>query len=1213
MNGSLKLWGMICLCVFGFFFSLLTYANTDRLDLDTLVKGKDYPAAIERLGKQLRLLDSSHDVESWTVALLQGARIRALQAEGETAFDYLKASDWPQDRLARIILKLGVAGEIEYYLNQKSWSLVPRSGRNEGVAKSQYSEFSQLTTDLNNQYRSAFEVAKKNSITLSQVKVYITEGEFPSQVRGYLADFIANRWMMFLLDDLYWSQDQQKKLSHMNVESLLNLGGSAAFSESSNSHPLQQIKNISATLLEWHNNAGRKEAAFEVIRFYLELLSQYFSKADDIEALSQYLEECLNQLGSQYPWWTMGQYQLALFRQKMQHQSALLEAHDLAVQASIIHPGSIGAKRSKQLLSKLKYQEFSITGKRSSGLGHASLTVNYRNLYRLYFRAWRVKNPLPRSLEEGEKKVVVDELLKQPAEVEWVAELSNYSDLHHHEVQLIPELPDYGQWLLMVSPQAEFSDAFTKLQLLNVHLSHYVASVSYYGGEFRVCVYEGVQGRALPNITVELLQINDNSTEVLSEAKTNVHGIAKLPRDKDAKHYQVRLRHGVDSSVIEIPSLLPLRDEQRWASQPAKAVVLTNKAVYKAEDVIKWSLIVKSEILGGATDLKALPQQRGWIKLYDPDNRLIAEQQIKTDKTGLASGEFQMTGSGEIVVGTWRIESSWQGNKLIKVQQESLPEITLDELPNTLHADQLISITGAVSGETGVLTPTFVSWKLRRVSYSPNGDLHSFVEISQGTTEVINRKFNIEVALLVNDDLKQFKQYFELQLDYQQNDVDLITLTRPLNLTTDHEYLSVQAKKAFFEVGAEVDLTLSRTNSQWQGVSATSQWFLYRLNESNQEHNFPLGQKALWLLGALQDKGTIKHDADGSATLRLEGLAGGVYRLRLMDKGGNKPEKSLVTAELDFFVVQSGSNNRFGMGSVLLAQKAEARKGETLKLLAGSEVEEQWVRLNIFKRGKVIASQMLSPGVHLLEFPIVESHQGGLGFNLEWVEQNQIHNKDILVTVPWSSKKLQLEVTQKEAKGAELPWVLEASTADGSQLSAGSQVLIYYSEFSDGDPLSDSWVNLDALYEQSVPSMIRLDNNGTSYPYYFRGSRDLVSSMFTMLKHPEIRYSDKNNNEYLGKDSVFDLLPMMMVNTESAIGRVRLSESNSDQGLSSRSSQSMAQGSILDAQYMLKGELDAEGTFNLAIPTALRDKKVRANILVISPVMETGQLSVDLW
>lgn len=1209
MNTYHTLRGMICLCILGFFFSTFTYANTDTTDLDTLVKGKDFPAAIEQLDDLFDSLDSSRDVELWTITLLRGARVRALNSEHEAALDYLQAYAWPKDPLARIILKLGTTSEIEHYLNQKSWNLVPRSGRNEMLAKRHLHEFHQLITKLNDYYRSAFETAKKNEISLTQAKKYLTESEYPSRVRGYLADLITNRWMEFLVDDLYWSVDQQKQLNHISLSSLLGLDRADHLS-AGRQHPLQRVKSISAELFEWHRKAGRNEAALEVARYYTKLVGQHFSSTDDIEALTQYLSKHVKQLGLQFPWWSMGQYQLALFRQQMTHQSALLEAHDLAVQASIAHPESVGAKRSKRLLDELRYQEFSVTGQRSSGLGQASLKVNYRNLYRLYFRAWRVKEPLPAHLDDAKKRAVVDILLEQPAELEWVAELADYSDLHHHEVQLVPEISEHGQWILMASPQAEFSDVPNKLQLLNLHLSHYVASVSYHAGEFRVAVYDGERGRSLPNITAELLQVNAGSSEVLEVARTDVYGIAVLPRSKDAEHYQVRLRHGVDSSVIDIPGLLPLRDERRWAVEPAKAVILTNKKDYKSDETVKWSLIAKAANARGKKALKALSETEGWMKLYDPEGQLVAEQRIKTGKAGLVSGEFKFSDN---VAGVWRLESSWQGSQQINVRSDASPEIIINKLPEELFAGQVLPISGALSKEGSDQEPSFLSWQLRRTSYLPNGDLQSSIEVSRGSSEVIDQRFGFEVSLSVADESKYLRNRFELQLDYRKNGQVLQTLIQTLRLTTDQEYFSIVSDKAFHEVGEGVHLTLSRTNSRWQGVSADSQWFLYKLNAPNKSAKLPREEWGPWLLGGLEQEGVVKHDADGNAALHVRGLEAGTYRIRLMNvDNAGALDKSV--AELDFIVAQYGHGNYFGMSGVLLAQKAEVRMGETLKLLAGSELDGQWVRLNVLKHGKAVSSQMLSPGVHLLEFPITELHQGGLGFNLEWVERNQLHNKDILVTVPWYSKQLQLKVVQDESTVGKATWKLQASKSKGAPLiNSKAEALIYYSEVKEKRVDRGDWADLGGMYQQSGSSMIRLDNNGVSYPYYFRGSRRIAPPVIKALKHPDIRYSDKDNDDYLGKDSDFDVLPMMVVNTENVLGGVQLSAAYANQKQSSRHNHQAFKGITLGAQYLRKGVLDANGSLVLEIPEVFKGKKVRADILLVSPDMETGQLSVDLW
>ena len=1193
------------------FVNSLSYANTDKFDLDTLLKGKDYPSAIEQLDSLITSLDSSRDVELWTITFLRSARLRGLQSEHKIALNYLKSKQWPDNLLANTVLKIATASEIEHYLNHKSWSLVPHSGRNEALASVHAGEYHQLITELDNHYHSALTDSIKKATTLEQASAYFTTSEYPAHVRGFLADLVARRWKEFLSDDLYWSPGHQKQLSHLSLARLLT-DESNVDEGSPEQHPLVRIKRITEQLFSWHHSAGRREAAFEIYRYYTRLLNRHFSTAEDTQLLSEFLAEKLHKLSAQYPWWTMGQYQLSLFKQQMPHKMALLEAHDLAVQASIAHPSSQGAQFSKALLRELEYQEFSISGQRSSAVGQPSLKVDYRNLYRLYFKAWRVNDPLPPSLEEGELRVVVDELLKQEADAEWMAELNDHSDLHYHQTSLIPQIKEYGQWLLMASPQAEFADVPEKVQLLNLHLSHYVASVSYHNGEFRVATYDGLRGRALPNIVVELVEVTSDSSALISSAKTNVHGIAKLIRSKDAAHYQIRLRHGVDSSVIEIPGLLGLRDEQRWSLKPAKALIFTDQASYTSGESIAWSILVKAGESVTEKSPGALVDSVGWIKLYDADNKLINQQQVKTDSTGLASGELRLKSNNTPTdFGTWRIESSWRGTKSIEIKKTVESSLTLNKLPETLLAGQELSFRGSVNSADIDLDSTYISWTLRRFSYETNGDLKSSMEIAQGLSDINDRAFDIFTVLNVDDDSPSQRHRFELQLDHRHNGQSLKTLTKSFYLTNQNHYFTIQSNRAFYEAAAGVDLTLSKSNSQWQGLNGESEWFLYHLNAPNKASSG--NNESEWVLGALHNNGEIKHGDNGQAKLHLKNLSAGVYRLRLMDKKSSVNQAShKQTAELDFIVVESGKANSLEAGEVLLAQKASVEVGDTLKLLAGSGSDDQWVRLNILKQGELIASQMLSPGVHLLKLPVTNSHQGGLAFNLEWVERNQIQNKDIFVAVPWGAKQLKLNVSSEKSESTQAVSRLKVSRLDGTRLvDTKAQVLIYYSD-SVISTANQEPFELDALYQQFQPSMIRLDNNGASYPYYFRASRRIAATTKADLKHAEIRYSNHNNEAYLGKNNTFQVLPMMLVNSESALGQVSLSSNNHKLRNIKTPARATNQKSITKTVHVQRGFLNDDGEILLVIPESLKGKKVQARILVVTPELETGQLSITL-
>lgn len=1178
-------------------------ANADKLDLDALLRSEDYSRVVTRLDQHLQSRESKRDAAVWAITLLQSARLRALQSKHKEAIDYLQTQPWPEDALAQSVLRLGSAHEIEQFLNHKSWELVSAGDRKGGTDSA---ELSQLINTLKKHYRSVFEFSKQNVVSLEQAKAYLSDSDYPSYARGYLADMAASRWMEFLTDDLYWSAQQQKSLRTMTLESLLSFEGTKGISP--DLHPLQQIQGISARLFEWHKTGGRKQAAFEVTRYYTDLLGKHFSSNANSHTFSDYLEKHLRELGSQYPWWSMGKYQQAMFRQKMQHKNALLEAHDLAVRASIAHPGSLGAQRSQELLSELEYQEFSVSGQRSSRIGQASLKVSYRNLYRLYFRAWRISDPLPTSLNENQQKAVIEELLKQPAEVAWVSELTDYPDLHHHEVQLTPQIYEKGQWLLMASPQAEFGDVISKLQLLNLNLSDYVAGVSYHNGEFRVSVYDGKQGRALPNITAELLRVQKGATDVLATAKTNVHGIAKLKRQKDAEHYQVRLQHGVDRSLIDVPGLLPLHDERRWSTRKAKAVVMTDRELYRPGESILWTILARGPETTSNGYPKPFNNQVAWVKLFNSEQQLVTEQRVKTSSLGFASGEFRLPDSlADNACGTWFIESSWQGKKIIRIQRDKKIVLEVDDLGSRLLPNQSMMVSGRAKYEG--MKSGLVKWQLRRISYLPNDELHEQVDVEQGGAPIKEHRFRFNTRLVLPESAELLRHRFELRLDFQSNGQSLKVVTKTLTVNTAHRYLTILSDKAFYESELGVRFKLRSSDSQWQGVAGKSQWYLYNLISPNQSVALEDASAQHLMVGALQQNGDIFHDASGIAELHLENLAVGVYRLRLRGEEADGKAHPSHVAKLDFIVAKSGRENPLGATSILLAQRADISVGQTLKLLAGSGVSGQWVRLNILQQGKNIASQMLSPGIHLLEFPVSESHQGGLGFNLEWVEQNQIYNKDIQVSVPWGEKRLQLAITKHSLPETETH-VLQVMNARGKPLNdTETAVLVYYNEAAGIQSASEEWLNLASLYPQSKSAMIRLDNNGPSYPYYFRGSRRIASSVVAKLRQPEIRYSDNRNDQYLEKDTGFDILPMMM-NSDEDLSRVSLM-------VASHTPQRQepidpARTSVRGGGFLQQGVLDDQGRLTLHIPAALQGKRIRVKILAIGAGMETGTLSTHL-
>ena len=1163
---------LYCLLIYISGFSV-AYANDDWQNIEALLENDQHLVAIEQLDENLKNASSMLDNKEWTLILLRGARLRAIGVSQGAAINYLHYSQWPSDKLSQSILNLALAKEYEQYLIGADG---PFSNHTASKKEKKANAFTltQLFDDINLRYQLAFDIANENNLTIKQAESYLTRGDYPDAVRGKLADVIVAYWQQFLADDTYWTDQQKNDLNILDLSHLLDFQNHESLK-----HPLLKAKQLSKQSIKRHQSNGRAEAVFEAKRYYIQLLTRHFSDDRHINQLSDFLSIQLTQLGSQHPWWTMGQFQLLSLKKKLVQQLSLIEIHDLAVQASIIHPTSLGTKKSQELINELEFSEYMITGLQSSELNKPSIEIEFRNLQKLYFRAWRLIEPLPIQIDGELKTKIISTLLTKDSESEWVVNLPDQFDLSKRNIQHSPQINRYGNWLILASPKKNFKDTKSGLQLISMQFSRYVASAEYVDEVFNVAVYQNENGLPESNVSVDLLAVENGIETVLSTNKTDQKGIAKFRRETDADHFQISVRSGDDRLLIDIPSLLPLKDEKAWSQHQAKSLLMTDKDLYIEGEAIHWSILSRATADKSSIAIMANANQKAWIRFFDENNRLVFKKSFITDDVGTATGKVMLscdclpklfvkseaTGAAEDIgreqlriTQSYRIETSWGGNKTIVVKQSKAnTEKMAPDVRNPLEAKE----------------------KLSQDDHRRHKLKHSFTLFNEPSEQN-----TLEVAIEDGSSLNDKRPHY--------------------SLLSAQNYFTEGELKAF---------NLLKNNSHSLLSQEDSRWYIYELLPSPNKATID-GQSAYsspsWVTGGVKQSGAVVHDSNGKAKLPIKQLESGMYRLRVVSESGLK--QSIF--EHDFLVVKNGVSKNIKLSGVLLTEKRQLTpNSNTLRLLAGSGGYKQWSRLTISKDDKQLASQMLSPGIHLLNFPINESHEGGLNFSLEWVENNQIAYRDIHVEIPWISKRLALSIT--EAKDIEAPsWRLKVLDKQRQALvgSTKSKVLLYFTETVKGDVQPEP-LNLDSLYWQSRSSAMRLNSNGKSYPHYFSSqSKHFPSHISDIVELPQIRYS--LNNKLIDDSSDFFISPLEaqsslvadIAGMKQSLSLGQLVEQNKD------SPPTLVKDQQHRLTHFLEASLDTTGSLTIEMPEKFKDKQVNLRAVVVTSDMKTGQLSVTL-
>ncbi len=1180
------------------------HANFDWQNFETLFENGQYVTAIEKLDTHLGISREKQDDKEWTLSLLRGAKLRAAVHQQGSAINYLLYNQWPEAKLPHAILNLALAREYEAYYLQSAKSFQNQSIKElTDKAKDKHNGIN-LIDKISYHYQLAYEIAYRNNFSTQQAETYLTQGDYPVTVRRYLSDVVAAYWLHFLADDTFWTSQQKQSLSLIKLSGLLN------FSKLENltlKHPLLRVKKLSQQLISKHLQFGNQEEVFEVKRFYTKLLTRYFDDKKGIVQLSHYLSDQLRELGTQYPWWTMGQFQLALLQQKLlKNRQPLTPIHDLAVQASIIHPESLGSIRSRQLINELEVSEYTIIGTQTADLNQPSIGIQFRNLQKLYFKAWKTTQPAPTLPNDLSK------LLSQKPDKAWSATLLDRFDLRKQSIQHTPAIDAYGQWLVAASPNEDFQEATSDIQFLSMQFTRYVASVSYFNNEFNVSVYRYGNGLPRYNVPVDLLKVEDGTEKVLSTVKTDRKGNAILRRQSDADYFRIRVGQGNDTSTIDVPALLPIKDEASWSQRRAKSVLVTDKDTYTVGDTLFWSTISRAEASESIPDLRANTGQKGQLRLFDQNNKLLLTKRYVTDASGTASGSIKLSrksypklSSGQV----FRLEASWGGQKVIRMLTQlgrkapvsKLPSIKLLPPSDYYNQGEFFSVQGTARGcHQQASEKNTIHWSLKRSSTKLNGALHSYLEIDRGSTSPDKSgRFSFETQLILGEDKTyQLKHNFTLYVKCHDKYFKKVLVKQPLFHHDRKSYYSVLNAQSFFVEGEANTINLQRNNIHSIGQTGESDWYIYERLPSKLND---------WMRGVLKQVGTVSHATNGRAKLALNLLDSGLYRLRVVPK--NKAKQAAF--EFDFIIAKAWVSNNLKLPSVLLTETTEFDvNNTTLRLLAGNG-NKQWSRLTISRDNKQLANQMLSPGIHLLSFPINTKHQGGVHFLLEWVSNEGIAHREINIEVPWTKKQLAVSVSENHRSEQAL-LRLKVLDDEGEVVanSNKSKALLFFLEVPEGFH-GHNLVNLHPLYWQSRSSVMRLNSSGKRYSEYFSEPKHIPKVFSDEVKLPHIKFSAKGNDPLNTGRAEF-VIPALREsyppkNLDAVLNE--LSSGISD-GVDNDISGSSYRGYHRLKSRFVEAFLDKDGGLDISLPEIFRGKQVQMKVIVVTPDLQTGQLSV---
>ena len=457
--------------------------------------------------------------------------------------------------------------------------------------------------------------------------------------------------------------------------------------------------------------------------------------------------------------------------------------------------------------------------------------------------------------------------------------------------------------------------------------------------------------------------------------------------------------------------------------------VFTDRSIYRPGQTVHVTAIVWKE--QSALDNVAVEGKRVKVELRDANYKVVAEQQLTTDRFGKCATEFTLPQG--LLNGRFTIRANNQATS-INVEEYKRPtfQVEFPEYKEAYQAGDTVHAQGKALSYAGVpIQDAKVKYTVKRrvaywwMSYSwywQSGYFgHGLKEevVNEGeTTTADDGTFLTDVPLLLPDDVKNARMYYHFVVEADVTDVagethhGLLTLplgTKPTALTCDlpqkvrndqlPEVTFSRRNAAGKEIEGQVKYRLD--GGKWKQCAANSQFSVLSSQLKSGEHR----------LEAVCEQDSI------DMTFVVFGL------------NDTKP----ATKTHDWFYA---SDSQF------------PNDGKPVTVQVGASDPDLYIVYSIYAGDKVIESGAVKKNAELInrKFVYKEEYGNGLLVTFAWVKEGQCYKHQQTIRRPMPDKKLRLTwetFRDRLTPGQQEEWRLRIVNPDGTPADASLMAVLY--------------------------------------------------------------------------------------------------------------------------------------------------------------------------
>ncbi len=734
----------------------------------------------------------------------------------------------------------------------------------------------------------------------------------------------------------------------------------------------------------------------------------------------------------------------------LQQEGDLLAAHDLAERGAKLFPDSPGGKLCRNLVAELESKSATITTERVWNAPWPKISVHYRNVSAIYFRAlpadWEVflqkRHNRPENLSVEERR----EILTNAPALKWTAKLPPTDDFKEKTLDVAaPENLKPGYYFIAASYDESFGEQDNIVSMADVWVSDLALVTRSRAGRIEGFVLEANSGEPVSAAEISVWRL-DNNGHRLAEPKlaTDTNGFFSM---KWVENHGYVLRARENGRELATAQDIWSYNWSEGGDRPyGKTILFTDRAIYRPGQTIQYKGICLWAD-PAKDNYETLKGEEVTVVFLDVNGKEVAQQKQRANDYGSFAGSFTAPRDRLLGEMSLRVGGRAQGGTQFRVEEYKRPkfEVTLDAPKSAPKLNELVSLNGHAMSYTGAAVDgAEVKYRVVREVRMPwwwgwwsRGPQIQNQDIAHGTARTdTDGSFKIEFT--AKPDLKILEKdepTFVFQITADVTDSAGETRSAERGIRVGYTALEAMLRADDWETEDKaVDLKIETKTLDGEPQQAEGTVKIYELQQPGRvyrarmdndgEDQNDLANPKNWPLGRVAAEHAFTTGANGAAKFSFN-LGAGAYRvvLETQDRFGKR-----VTGKFPLQVFKPDATKlSIKIPHLLASPNWEPQPGEDFMALWGTGYDQGRTFVEIEHRHKIIQRFWTEPGrtQQQIKLSVTEAMRGGFTLHLTQVRENRSYSESRKIEVPWKNKELTLSwehFTSKLLPGQKETW-----------------------------------------------------------------------------------------------------------------------------------------------------------------------------------------------